>query len=61
MLVIDRFKTVRNADDRGAALISVVIVMLVGFIIASVVAASIMFTTRASPRTVQTSWPVCRS
>ncbi len=47
MLVINRVMPARR-DDTGAALISVVIVMLVGFIVASVVAASIMFTTRAN-------------
>ncbi|MGL4255879.1 MAG: hypothetical protein ACRCSL_06050, partial [Microbacterium sp.] len=45
MLVIDRLlRHARRApDDRGAVLITVVIVMLVGFIVASVVAGSVLF------------------
>ena len=48
MLVVDRlFKRVKSGED-GAVLITVVIVMLVGFIVASVVAASVLFTIRAN-------------
>lgn len=46
MLVIDRvLRRVRgqSADDSGAVLITVVIVMLVGFVVASIVAASVVF------------------
>nr|BFF11059.1 hypothetical protein GCM10025699_23620 [Microbacterium flavescens] len=50
MLVIDRLlrHAHRRSDDRGAVLITVVIVMLVGFVVASVVAASVLFTIQAN-------------
>jgi hypothetical protein len=48
MLVTDLlFKRARREED-GAVLITVVLVMLVGFIVASIVAASVMFTIRAN-------------
>ncbi|HEY9310682.1 hypothetical protein, partial [Williamsia sp.] len=48
MLVIDRlFMRVRREDD-GAVLVTVVVVMLVGFIVASIIAASVLFTIRAN-------------
>ncbi|MBD8023861.1 hypothetical protein [Microbacterium gallinarum] len=48
MLVIDRIFRRTRRDDEGAVLITVVVVMLVGFIVASVVAASVLFTIQAN-------------
>ncbi|WP_127475542.1 hypothetical protein [Microbacterium sulfonylureivorans] len=49
MLVIDKIlRRARGKGDEGAVLITVVIVMLVGFIVASVVAASVLFTIQAN-------------
>lgn len=49
MLVINRLlRRPRATSDEGAVLITVVVVMLVGFIIASVIAASVIFTIRAN-------------
>ena len=50
MLVLGRLFPTRSdrRDDRGAILVTVVVVMFVGFIIASVIAASVVFTIRAN-------------
>lgn len=46
MLVIDRL--LRRKDDDGAVLVTVVVVMLVGFVVATVIAASVLFTIRSN-------------
>jgi Tfp pilus assembly protein PilX len=46
MLVINRVEHRRN--DEGAVLVTVVVVMLVGFIVATVIAASVLFTIRSN-------------
>ncbi len=38
----------RHADDEGAVLVTVVVVMFVGFVIATVIAASVIFTFQAN-------------
>ena len=49
MLVTDEVRMrARQDDDRGAALITVLIVMLVGFVVASIVAASVLYTVQAN-------------
>lgn len=49
MLELSRFSPKRRAqNDDGAVLVTVVIVMLVGFVIASMIAASVMFTIQAN-------------
>lgn len=49
MLVIDRFMNrTRQQDDSGAVLVTVVVVMFVGFIIAATIAASVVFTIGAN-------------
>lgn len=49
MLELNRVSpTRRQRDDDGAVLVTVVIVMLVGFVIASMIAASVMFTIQAN-------------
>jgi len=49
MLELSRFSPKRRAqNDEGAVLVTVVIVMLVGFVIASMIAASVMFTIQAN-------------
>ena len=45
--VIDRLAAAR-ADDSGAVLVTVVVVMLVGFIVATVIASSVLFTIRSN-------------
>lgn len=45
----------QNRDDSGAALIAVVVVMLVGFIIAATVAASVLFTVSANAGNASTT------
>ena len=44
MLVIEDQVAHRKPDDRGAVLVTVVVVMFVGFVIATMIAASVMFT-----------------
>ena len=46
MLVIGRLMHRRNDD--GAVLVTVVVVMLVGFVVATVIAASVLFTIRSN-------------
>ncbi|WP_137845544.1 hypothetical protein [Microbacterium sp. 2FI] len=48
MLDLNWLRPRASRDDEGAVLVSVVVVMIVGFIIASVIAASVMFTIRAN-------------
>ena len=49
MLVkVDRRPRLRALDETGAVLVTVVVVMLVGFIVATVIAASVMFTIGAN-------------
>jgi cytoskeletal protein CcmA (bactofilin family) len=48
MLVINRLHRSARRDDTGAVLVTVVVVMLVGFIVASIIAASVLFTIRAN-------------
>ncbi|KQZ83957.1 hypothetical protein ASD56_07955 [Microbacterium sp. Root166] len=49
MLVVDRLRAqMRESDDRGAVLMSVVIVMIVGFIVATAIAASVVATIGAN-------------
>lgn len=49
MLVIDRFlNRTRQQDESGAVLVTVVVVMFVGFIIAATIAASVVFTIGAN-------------
>lgn len=48
-MLVNRLRcAARTADDGGAVLITVVVVMFVGFIVASVIAASVTFTIRAN-------------
>ncbi|MDW4572235.1 hypothetical protein R8Z57_05515 [Microbacterium sp. M3] len=47
MLVINRVIR-RPRDDDGAVLVTIVVVMLVGFVIASIIAASVLFSVRAN-------------
>ncbi|GAA1468023.1 hypothetical protein [Microbacterium thalassium] len=48
MLVADWIRRRADRDERGAVLVTVVVVMFVGFIIASIIAAAVMFTIRAN-------------
>ena len=48
MLAIDRHVGRADQDDEGAVLVTIVVVMLVGFVIASVIAASLLFTIQAN-------------
>jgi hypothetical protein len=49
MLVMRRLTdSTSKSDDRGAVLVTVVVVMIVGFIVAGTIAASVMFTIRAN-------------
>lgn len=48
MLAIVRLAYRRGREDDGAVLVTIVIVMLVGFVIASVIAASVLFTIRTN-------------
>jgi hypothetical protein len=49
MLVVeDRIRSARRADDSGAVLVTVVVVMLVGFVVATLIAASVLSTIRAN-------------
>ena len=48
MLVIEKVHRLRDPDDKGAVLVTVVLVMLVGFIIATTIAASVLFTVQSN-------------
>jgi len=48
MLVMQRYVKLRRGDDSGAVLVTVVVVMLVGFVVATMVAASVLFTIQAN-------------
>lgn len=44
LVLIDRFRAARRSEDSGAVLVTVVVVMLVGFVVATLIAASVLFT-----------------
>jgi hypothetical protein len=49
MLVVNRLRSrLRGSSERGAVLVTVVVVMFVGFIIAATIAASVVFTVQAN-------------
>ena len=48
MLVIARLGRRRTPDEGGAVLVTVIVVMLVGFVIATVIAASVLFTIQSN-------------